>query len=325
MFWCIVQKRRYGTGVNMYKKLTLGLPLIFFAGMLSAVEIDTKLLDEAKKVRFIEDKSPVSRLEYSTGRQIRNTGRTLGNEIRRQEQDQKKTSPYVNGAPSYKYKAMRVYASDTKAGADVIYISTAAEVSTTKGLFRIVSGYIEAAYGITMEQADKIAVKVCWWNNNHYDENDYFAANFNPEVLAAFSNETTVTGLAASYTYWPGKTRIIIPFLFVKQEVPVAVEPAPAAAENSRTPQEEQTEGLNSTTGTKPSEEQNVSTGAKDSGEKSDNQGTAVSEETAETAVKKQEMPVNDRILFGILLAAAVLLVMLLIKVMSDMHKHSRQ
>lgn len=315
----------------MYKKLTLGLPLIFFAGMLSAVEIDTKLLNEAKKVRFIEDKSPVSRLEYSTGKQIRDTGRTLGKEIRHQEQAQKKTHPYVNGAPSYKYKAMRVYASDTKAGADVIYISKSAGVSTTNGLFRIVSGYIEAAYDIPMEQADKIAVKVCWWNNNHYDENDYFAANFNPEVLAAFSNETAVTGLAASYKYWPGKTRIVIPFVFVKQEVPAAVEPAPAAAGPVRMPQEESAEGQISTPGTKSSEEQDVNTGAKLSGEKSDNQGTSVSAETAETdeaaadsAVKKQEMPVNYRILFGILIAAGVLLVMLLIKVIRDMHKHSQ-
>jgi hypothetical protein len=316
----------------MYKKLTLGLPLIFFAGMLSAVEIDTKLLDEAKKVRFIEDKSPVSRLEYSTGKQIRDTGRTLGKEIRHQEQIQEKASPYVTGAPSYKYKAMRIYASEKKAGADVIYISTSAGVSTTKGLFRIVSGYIEAAYNIPMEQADKIAVKVCWWNNNHYDENDYFAANFNPEVLAAFSKETAVTGLAASYKYWPGKTRIVIPFVFVKQEVPAAVEPAPAAAEQIHTPQEESAEGQNSAPGTKPSEEQNVNTGTKLPGKESDNQGPAVSKisaetfETAEAAaaseIKKQEMPVNYRILFGILIAAAVLLVMLLIKVIRDIHKH---
>jgi hypothetical protein len=309
----------------MYKKLTLGLPLVFFAGMLSAVEIDTKLLDEAKKVRFIEDKSPVSRLEYSTGKQIRDTGRTLGKEIRYQEQTQKKSAPYVNGAPSYKYKAMRVYSSDTKAGADVIYISKPAGVTTTKGLFRIVSGYIETAYDIPMEQADKIAVKVCWWNNNHYDENDYFAANFNPDVLAAFSNETAVTGLAASYKYWPGKTRIVIPFVFVKQEVPAAAEPV-------HTPQAESAEEQKSTPGTKLYEEQNVNPGAKLSGEKSNNQGTAVSAETSESAeaaadseVKKQEMPVNYRILFGILIAAAVLLVMLLIKVIRDMHKHSQQ
>ena len=313
----------------MYKKLTLVLPLVFFAGMLSAVEIDTKLLDKAKKVRFIEDKTPVSRREYSTGKQIRDTGRMLGKEIRHQEKVQKKAVPYVTGAPSYKYKAMRIYSSDTKAGADVIFISKTAEVTTTKGLFRIVSGYIEAAYGIPMEQADKIAVKVCWWNNNHYDENDYFAENFNSAVLAAFSNETTAAGLAASYKYWPGKTRIIIPFLFVKQEVPAAVEPVPAAAEQ---PQAQSAEGQNGTAGIKPSEEQNENTGAKLSGEKINNQGTAVSaktseiaEATADSEAGKQEMPVNYSILFGILIAAAVLLVMLLIKVVHDMFKHSQQ
>ncbi len=271
----------------MWKKITLGLLLAFTVHALFAVEIDTSLLDEAKKVRYIEDKSPVSWRHYNTGKQIRDMGRFLGKGIRYQEQTQKDPEPYVSGAPSYKYSAMRVYSSDDMAGADILYIGKTADVTTTKCLFRIVSGYIEKAYDIPMEQADTIAEKVCWWNNNHYGEKDYFTAHFNPKVLDAFGDRTTVIGLAASYKYWTGKTRIVIPFVFVKKEAPAVTEPAPAVEKNMPMPE------------------------------------TPAKTQQTEQPVKGN-MPANYRILFGILIAAAVLLIILLIKVILGIHKNNR-
>src|SRR5574344_2536536 len=43
---------------SMNKKALMSLVLAAAAGMLFAVDIDTSLLDGAKKVRYIEDKSP---------------------------------------------------------------------------------------------------------------------------------------------------------------------------------------------------------------------------------------------------------------------------
>lgn len=210
----------------MLKKFSVALLMLISAGMLFAVEIDTSLLDEAKKVTYRENYAKVSWRNFNTGKQIRDMGRTLGRGIVYQEQVAKEAEPMVSGAPSYKYRAARIYSGDL-AGADVLYINKNAKVDTTKCLFRVVSGYIEKAYDIPMAQADKIAKKVCWWNNNHYNEKDYFTEHFDPKVLEAFNEKTDVIGLAASYKYWPGKTRIVIPFVFVKEEAPATVEPAP--------------------------------------------------------------------------------------------------
>ena len=269
----------------MNKKALMSLVLAAAAGMLFAVDIDTSLLDGAKKVRYIEDKSPVSWRNFNTGKQVRDMGRLLGKGIRYQEQTEKSAAPYVSGAPSYKYRAMRIYSSDDMAGADVLFIGKNARVGTTKCLFRVVSGYIEKAYDIPMAQADEIAKKICWWNNNHYQEKDYFQAHFNPKVLEAFSDKTDVIGLAASYKYWPGKTRIIIPFAFVKEAAPAAEEPAPVV----ETPAPVQEEA------------------------------PAVTEPAPAPA--KTGMPMAYKILFGVLIAAVILLVILLLKVIRDMKK----
>lgn len=271
----------------MYKKITLGLLLTSAAYFLSGVEIDTALLNNAEKVRYIEDTAPVSRRYYSTGKQLRNIGRSLAKEILYQEQIQKISDPYADGAPLHKYEAMRVYSSGDTAGADIIYIGNSANVTTTVCLFRIISGYIEKAYGIPTEQADAMAEKVCWWNNNHYDEHSYFTAHFNPKVPAAFSGKTNIIGLAASYKYWRGKTRIVIPFRLVKKISSSTAEPVQPAQKNSpvQTP-DNKTEQYDGT------------------GEK--------------------EMPVSYKFLFGILIAAAVLLVILLVKAIHGIYKNNQ-
>ncbi|MCK9170570.1 MAG: hypothetical protein M0P01_09165 [Treponema sp.] len=271
----------------MSKKLTLGLLLAFAAPVLFAVEIDTALLNTAKKVQYIEDKTSVSRRFYNTDKQIRDMGRTLGKSIQYQEQILKNPNPYEDGTPSYKYMALRIYSSNDKAGADIIYIGKSANVTTSGCLFRIISGYIEKAYDIPMKQADIIAEKVCWWNNNHYEDKNYFVTNFNSKVLDAFSDRTSVIGLAASWKYWPGRTRIIIPFVLFQKENSSVREPVQAGKADTKSRQ-----SINQTNQTKES--------------------------------VKENMPQNYKILFGILLASAVLLVILLINVIMSIHKNKR-
>ncbi|MBR7064811.1 MAG: hypothetical protein IKI31_06675, partial [Treponema sp.] len=207
----------------MQKKMLLALVSILFFSLCFAVEIDTNLLESAKPVSYIEDTNPVSLKEFNTGKQIRDMGRRLGVSIKAQEKTT--TEPFANGAPSFKYSARRVYHSEYRPGADILFIANNATVGTTKCLFRIVSGYIEKAYNIPMEKADKIAEKVCRWNNNHFDDATYFSSNFNPLVMDSFSDKTSVIGLATSYKDWPGKTRIVIPLVFVKQTAPTASTP----------------------------------------------------------------------------------------------------
>jgi len=294
----------------MYKKITLGLMLAFTAHLLCAVEIDTALLDTARKVRYIEDRSPVPSSQYNTGKQIRDTGRLLGAAVLYQENVQKNPRPFADGAPSHKYAVIRVYSSPNMPGADVLYIANNAGVTTTKALFRIVSGYIERAYGIPMQQADRTAEKVCWWNNNHYEDRGYFSARFNPAVLSAFSDKTTVVGLAASWKHWAGKTRIVIPFVPVQEQAPSADEPAGGKTDTSPREMKQARKTV---------QEETLSGNAQES-----MPGTPEQPQTAETPAEKAEMPVNDTILFGLLIAAAALLVILLLKVAVDIHKSRR-
>lgn len=218
----------------MIKKLIVSLLLCAATGLLFAADaekaqIDTSLLEKAYAETYINDKAAVSWKEYSTGKQIRDMGRRLGAEIKYQEQTNHAASPFAGGSPDFKYKAVRIYPG-TKAGADVIYVNKNARLSSIQNMRRIVSGYIERAYGIPMEQADVIAKKVCYWNTNHYNDKVYFRNNFQVRVREVFSNRTSIIGLARSYKNWPGKTRIVIPFVLIKETVPDAVEPAPQPA-----------------------------------------------------------------------------------------------
>jgi hypothetical protein len=215
----------------MLKKVIFSLLLCAATGFLFAsgaeeAQIDTSILDKAYVETYINDKSSVSWKNYSTGKQIRDMGRRLGAEIKHQEQVNHAESPFAGGSPDFKYKAVRIYPG-IKAGADVIYVERHANVNTIQNMRRIVSGYIERAYDIPMDKADKIAKKVCYWNTNHYNDKAYFKANFQVRIREVFANKTSVIGLARSYRNWPGKTRIVIPFVLIKETVPDAVQPAP--------------------------------------------------------------------------------------------------
>lgn len=231
----------------MFKKIftcfllsAVAATMVFAAG---ATELDTSLIDKAYAETYIDSKDPVSWREYNSEKQIRDMGRRLGSEIKYQSFTAKADNPYASGFPSLKYKVSRIYPGD-KAGADVIYIAKNAGVNTIENMRRIVSGYIEKAYDIPMDKADEIAVKVCYWNTNHYNDSAYFKGNFQPRVSAVFANRTKIMGLARSYKNWSGKTRLVIPFVLIKESVPEAVEPAqPAAQAQSQevVPQPEET------------------------------------------------------------------------------------
>jgi hypothetical protein len=219
-----------GIGETMFRKVIFSLLLCAATGFLFAAEaekaqIDTSILDKAYAETYINDTSSVSWKNYSTGRQIRDMGRRLGAEIKYQEQVNHAESPYAGGSPDFKYKAVRIYPG-TKTGADVIYVEKHARVNTIQNMRRIVSGYIERAYGIPMDKADEIAKNICYWNTNHYNDKAYYKTNFQVRVREVFANKTQVIGLARSYKNWPGKTRIIIPFVLIKESVPDAVQPA---------------------------------------------------------------------------------------------------
>jgi len=213
-----------GKKISIAALLLLVVSGMIFAEDVNSAKVDTDVLDKAYVESYIDDKSPVLWRNFSTGKQIRDMGRRLGAEIKYQAEVNKTEFPYSSGSPDFKYRAARVFPGD-KEGADILFINKNARVNTIKNLRRVVSGYIERAYDIPMEQADEIAVKVCYWNTNHYDDKAYFTENFQHRVVEVFSNKTKIIGLARSYKNWPGKARIVIPFKLIQETVPNAVEP----------------------------------------------------------------------------------------------------
>ncbi|MBC6719156.1 P83/100 family protein [Treponema sp. Marseille-Q4130] len=282
----------------MVKKLSVIVSALLSASALFAVHIDTALLDTAKRAEYIEDTSPVPKNEFNTAKQIRDMGRRLGGSIKRQDAQHKNGEPYASGAPSKKYRVRRIPSSDSLPGADIIYIAPNAKVGTIKALAFIVSGYIEAAYDFPVSEADALAQKVCWWNTNHYDDRNYFTKHFNARILDSFSDETAVIGLADSYKNWAGHARIVIPF------APEKMRDIRAAA--------------------KEGEKQSAKSDAKDKVVKKN--GTPDTEKEAVQNKKEvpefKTVPANYKILFGALCLAALLLIVLLVRVVIDMVKN---
>lgn len=155
------------------------------SGQDATLALDNFVLDNVEQAHYTEDNTPVGRAELSSAKALHETGRQLA----------------LEGIAGDKYLAAK-YTSDGRRRADVIFISSNANVTTTKCLFLIVSGYLEAAteHGAqagnaidaasTNAQDAQIATaamleksasyaaaeRICWWNSAHYGDSAYFAS-----------------------------------------------------------------------------------------------------------------------------------------------------
>ena len=306
----------------MLKKLSVIVSVLISAGSLFAVQIDTALLDTATRPDYIEDTSPVPKNEFNTAKQIRDMGRRLGGSIKRQDAQHKSDELYASGAPSKKYRAHRVPSSDSLPGADIIYIAPNAKVGTIKALTFIVSGYIEAAYGLPLNEADTVAQKVCWWNTNHYDDRNYFTKHFNARILESFSDETAVIGLADSYKNWAGHARIVIPF------APEKMHDIQAAAkdgkkQSAKIDSKNKAAQKNSETEKEAAQNKKESAGKGAAQNDADKNAVDAMRNTLQKEVLQfKTVPANYKILFGALCLAALLLIVLLVRVVVDMARN---
>ena len=304
----------------MLKKLSVIVSVLISAGSLFAVQIDTALLDTATRPDYIEDTSPVPKNEFNTAKQIRDMGRRLGGSIKRQDAKHKSDELYASGAPSKKYRAHRVPSSDSLPGADIIYIAPNAKVGTIKALTFIVSGYIEAAYGLPLNEADTVAQKVCWWNTNHYDDRNYFTKHFNARILESFSDETAVIGLADSYKNWAGHARIVIPFEKMKD-----IQAAAKDGEKQSVKIDSKTSTAQKNSEIEKEEAQNKKESAGKSAAQNDadkNAVDAMRNTLQKEVLQFKTVPANYKILFGALCLAALLLIVLLVRVVVDMARN---
>ena len=304
----------------MLKKLSVIVSVLISAGSLFAVQIDTALLDTATRPDYIEDTSPVPKNEFNSAKQIRDMGRRLGGSIKRQDAQHKSGELYASGAPSKKYRAHRVPSSDSLPGADIIYIAPNAKVGTIKALAFIISGYIEAAYDLPLNEADTLAQKVCWWNTNHYDDRNYFTKHFNARILESFSDETAVIGLADSYKNWGGHARIVIPFEKIKDTQTAAKDGKKQSAKiDSKNKDAQKNSDVEKNTA------QNKKEGiGKDAAQNDADKNAAgtMRNTLRKEALQFKTVPANYKILFGALCLAALLIIVLLVRVIIDMARN---
>jgi hypothetical protein len=96
-----------------------------------------------------------------------------------------------------------------KLNADIFIIEQGATVDTIYNVRRILSGYLQASYGYSYNEAFILAKFITYYNAVYRSDIKYFETKYSPKVLSYLSEKTV--GLSKTYKEWPGKTQIIIP------------------------------------------------------------------------------------------------------------------
>ncbi|MBQ6568161.1 MAG: hypothetical protein IJL80_14025 [Treponema sp.] len=188
------------------KKLLCILASAFACGTLAwSLGVDEPEIQSAGKdsVQFENYGGPHAVIE--TAAAITNIGTELG---RVTAQDL--TAPVTAGAGG-KYTVIHAVDPETEEGldADIMLLNPNAGVDHIRNLRRIITGYLEAAYGYDSEDAETISVFVTVYNAVYRGQMDYFAEKYKGTVLDELDEEKV--GLSTIWSEWPGNTQIVIP------------------------------------------------------------------------------------------------------------------
>ena len=114
------------------------------------------------------------------------------------------------GTPSRYYIIHAVDPKETeKFDADILVIGENATVDHIRNLRRIISAYLESAYGYSRADADTIATFATVYNAVYRNNSDNFTAKYKKIVT---DNLTAgKIGISTNYQEWPGTTQIVIP------------------------------------------------------------------------------------------------------------------
>lgn len=93
--------------------------------------------------------------------------------------------------------------------ADIILLGADAGVDHIRNLRRIITGYLEAAYGYARADAETIATFVTVYNAVYRNQLAVFAEKYKDDVLQHLTEEQV--GLSTSWQDWAGKTQIVVP------------------------------------------------------------------------------------------------------------------
>lgn len=110
-----------------------------------------------------------------------------------------------------KYRIHHILGTPEELGkpADILELLPAAGVDHIDNVRRIISAYLETAYGYSTQDARTLSIFITVYNAVHRGTLKFFTDRYKASVMKIIRPEAA--GLGLSYTDWPGKTQIFIP------------------------------------------------------------------------------------------------------------------
>ena len=177
----------------------VSLLLLSFGLLVFPIEVEEEELKSTEAVEFInfEGHQPESSADV-----IRGIGRTLSREIEKSQQ---------RGWYANKYSAIHAYdvSEPARLGADIVTIEQSALVNHINSLRLIPTGFLEAQYGYSREDAEVLSVFVTHYNAVYRGNAAYFAELYQGLVVAKIDENSA--GISRNYKDWPGSSQILIP------------------------------------------------------------------------------------------------------------------
>lgn len=188
--------------------LAAALPALFLFITLSAYpqSIDEEEVKTVKPVEFENYLGPHENVD--THDEIIGIGKSL--KLGLDEASQSGDGESQQYTWKKKYTIIRAYQPGAdKLSADIIVIEKSAKVDNIYNVRRIITGYLQQAYGYIESEAFVIATFITYYNAVHRSDIQYFESKYTQKVLSHLTPQTV--GIALSYRDWRGKTAIVIP------------------------------------------------------------------------------------------------------------------
>ncbi|MBB5225226.1 hypothetical protein DYE50_04850 [Treponema ruminis] len=191
---------------KVLKSTFVSIIAVLAAANLTALEVNRNELESAPngdEVVFRNYSGPHTVI--NTIEQIRAIGSALGNQVKANPEN-----TGLIGSPN-KYSVIHAIDPSTKEkmDADIFIIGKGATVDHITNLRRIISAYLESAYGYSTKDAGTIATFITVYNAVYRGKIEYFQSKYKDIVIKNLS--ASIVGLSTNYEEWPGKTQIVIP------------------------------------------------------------------------------------------------------------------
>lgn len=168
-----------------------------------ALGVDKGELEGGAKGRYVEFQNYTGvHAKIDSAESIKDIGRLLGESIKAGRKD---------AGDKGKYYVVHAYSKEEegKLSADIMFLGKNAGVDHIKNLRRIISAYLNRAYGYSEKDSDTLSVFITVYNAVYRADLPYFKSRYTAEVTSYLSGKNC--GLSSSYIEWAGKSEIVIP------------------------------------------------------------------------------------------------------------------